>query len=239
MKRQKGPKQVLRGATSALGLLATIGAGQALLSRHVTGYPLRPRPPDPSRRRLIRPPGARAEPAFLAACIRCTRCQDVCEPGAIRMLSEADGQHYRTPVLDPAVKGCTICMKCTQVCPSGALQPMEPEEREQAGMGSVTLRKELCLSHKALQLRDTQALLVASGGQATEVDAELERRGPCGECYMFCPLRDRAIVLLPGGFLAPTVNPDRCVGCGLCEEVCRMVLRAEPAIRVLAHRSWA
>lgn len=39
----------------------------------------------PWQDRLIRPPGALAEDDFLAACIRCYRCQDACEP-AIRVV---------------------------------------------------------------------------------------------------------------------------------------------------------
>ncbi len=75
------------------------------------------------------------------------------------------------------------------------------------------------------------------GSEPTESEAVVERRGPCGECYMFCPLRERAIKLKPGGFLSPIVFPDECVGCGMCEDICRTVVRGEPAIRVVRTRS--
>jgi Pyruvate/2-oxoacid:ferredoxin oxidoreductase delta subunit len=53
---------------------------------------------------------------------------------------------------------------------------------------------------------------------------------------MFCPLRRHAIKLEPGAFLAPITFQDACVGCGLCEEICRVMVRGEPAIRVVAKR---
>jgi ferredoxin/Pyruvate/2-oxoacid:ferredoxin oxidoreductase delta subunit len=188
---------------------------------------------------LIRPPGALPEAAFLAGCIRCYRCQDACEPGAIQFFTEADGKHYHTPYVDPSIKGCTLCMKCTKVCPTGVLTPLEFEQRHLVAMGRIELREDLCLSYKAKRVREEQALLAALGCEATETVAPAERRGPCGECYMFCPLRGRAIKLEPGAFLAPLAYVDECVGCGMCEEICRVIVRGEPAIRVVPTRDLA
>jgi len=230
----------LLGAT--LGILAKVGALAAGLGAgHILIGGTR-RPAGPAARKaaetagLVRPPGALEEPAFLAACIRCNLCQDACEPGAVQYFTEAHGRHYQTPYVDPALKGCTLCMKCTQVCPSGALTPMEFKDRAEAEMGSVALREDLCLSFKAQRVRNEQAMMWELGKDPTETESPLERRGPCGECYMFCPLRERAIKLEPGAFLAPLVFEEECVGCGMCEEICRVILRGEPAIRVVPTR---
>lgn len=188
---------------------------------------------------VIRPPGAVEEDAFLAGCIRCYRCQDVCEPGAIQFYTESDGKHYHTPYVDPAIRACTLCMKCTQICPTGVLEPMELEDKSKVEMASVELREDLCLSYKAKRIRNEQAMLMEMGREATESEADIERRGPCGECYMFCPLRERAIQLEPGSFLAPLVFTEHCVGCGLCEEICRVMLKGDPAIRVVPTRMKA
>lgn len=229
--------RALRVAGTAACAAGAAAAGHGLLADRSGRYPVNPGRTRKTRPGLIRPPGAVEEKAFLAGCIRCYRCQDACEPGAIRFFTEADGLQYHTPYVDPAVKACTLCMKCTIVCPSGVLVPMRREEKAKVDMASVELFEDLCLSHKAKRIRGEQALLMDLGREATESDAASERRGPCGECYMFCPLRERAIKLEPGAFLAPLVFPDACVGCGLCEEICRVILRGDPAIRVVATRT--
>jgi len=183
---------------------------------------------------LLRPPGALAEPNLLAACIRCYRCQDACEPGAIQFYTEGDGDLFHTPYVDPAKAGCTLCNKCGPACPTGALLPFD--DMREVDMGSVELREDLCLSYKAKWVREKQELLTQLGRMPMEVEAVSERRGPCGECYMFCPLRNRAIKLQPGAFLSPLVFTEYCVGCGMCEEICRTVVRGEPAIRVVRTR---
>ncbi|MBL1216226.1 MAG: 4Fe-4S dicluster domain-containing protein [Planctomycetes bacterium] len=189
---------------------------------------------------VIRPPGAlESDEDFLAACIRCYRCQDACEPGSIRFFGDGAGPSFHSPFIDPSVKGCTLCMKCTTACPTQALADLTWEQRGEVRMATVELREDLCLSYKAKRIRDEQALLMELGREATEASAMYERRGPCGECYAICPRRRHAIRLEPGGFLAPIVNEEECVGCGMCEEICRAVVRGEPAIRVVPTRRIA
>ena len=220
--------------TAAVG--AAVAAGHALLNTRDDRYPLIPGKYSDEGRRLIRPPGAVEEDDFLAGCIRCYRCQDACEPGAIQFFTEADGKHYHTPYIDPSIKACTLCMKCTQACPTHVLEPLVIKQKAEVDMATVKLREDLCLSYKAKRIRDEQALLMELGRSATEATATYERRGPCGECYSACPLRRRAIKLEPGAFLAPLVFEDECVGCGMCEEICRVVVRGEPAIIVVTKR---
>jgi len=110
------------------------------------------------------------------------------------------------------------------------------EEKGEARMATVILREDMCLSHKARYIRDEESLLMELGRSATESTAMSERRGPCGECYMFCPLRGKAITLEPGMFLAPVIHPEKCAGCGMCEDICRTMVRGEPAMRVVSTR---
>lgn len=232
-------RATLRTITTAMSLAGGLLAAQFLLQRR------KPRPLYPSRTLpyaakegagIIRPPGAVDERSFLGACIRCYRCQDVCDPGAIRFFTEEDGKYCHTPYVDPSRAACTLCMKCTQVCPSGALLPMGKKERAAVRMGSVALNTDSCLSYKAKRIRYSHSLLRDLGRPHTEIVAEDERRGFCGECYMVCPRRGKAIRYEPGAFLTPVVFTRECVGCGLCEEICRVVLRGEPAIRVVPTR---
>ena len=217
-------------------------AGTAAASAHVLmqsgprRYPADPGPHAEQDPRLIRPPGAIDEDSFLAGCIRCYRCQDACEPGAIQFFNEAHGRSYHTPHVEPSLKACTLCMKCTQVCPTHVLEPLGFEDRARVAMATVELHPDLCLSHQARRIRDEQAHLMELGRAPTTSDAPDQRRGPCGECFTFCPLRNRAIKLEPGAFLAPIVFPEHCAGCGMCEEICRVMVRGEPAIRVVPTR---
>jgi ferredoxin-type protein NapG len=224
--------------TATTGFVAVLMTGQFLLNRWTTRslYPARRLPYDKRSAGIIRPPGAVDEKAFLAGCIRCYRCQDVCDTGAIQFFTEGDGKYFHTPYVDPATAACDLCMACTHVCPTGVLQPMKPSERAQVRMASVALDKDRCLSYKAKHLRYQQGLLMELGRPPTEVEARPERRGICGECYMVCPLREHAITYEPGAFLSPVISEEDCVGCGLCEEICRVVLRGEPAIRVVPTR---
>lgn len=228
-----------RFLASAAGSAIAILTGQFLLARRSTHpfYPVAERT-DAARRdaTLVRPPGALAERSFLASCIRCYRCQDVCDTGAIRFFTEERGRYFHTPYVDASKAACNLCMECTQVCPTGALQPMRQRDRAAVRMASVELNEDLCLSYKAKQARYQQRLLLELGRDPTEARVADERRGICGECYMVCPLRERAIRYEPGAFLAPIIDTDHCVGCGLCEEICRVVLRGSPAIRVVPTR---
>jgi ferredoxin-type protein NapG len=223
----------MRTAVTWLGFVVTGGIAHVLQRSGLSKYPVVSRP-YAKIAGILRPPGAVSESDFLAACIRCYKCQDACEPGAIQFYTERDGELYHTPYVDPAKAGCTLCGKCGPLCPTGALLPVE--DKADVDMGSVELREDLCLSYKAKFVRQKQELLIQAGRSPMEVESLTERRGPCGECFMFCPLRNRAIKLEPGAFLAPIVFPDRCVGCGMCEEICRTMVRGEPAIRVVRTR---
>jgi len=236
--RRESFRRVLRTVSTGAGLAVVAGLVHMLTRSGLARYPAVRRPYE-KLVGLLRPPGALEESQFLAACIRCYRCQDACEPGAIQFYTEADGYLAHTPYVDPAMKGCTLCMECGPACPTAALAVFV--EMTEADMGSVELREDLCLSFKAKRIRAEQGLLMELGQSATESTATYERRGPCGECYMFCPLRNLAIKLEPGAFLAPIVFTEHCVGCGMCEEICRTVVRGEPAIRVVRTRrvqSW-
>ena len=226
-------RELLQTAATAAGLAIVAGLTHFLLRYRLPRFPI-VKSPYAKPLGILRPPGALAEPDFLAACIRCYRCQDACEPGAIQFYTERDGSLYHTPYVDPAIKGCTLCNKCGPACPTGAILAFE--DRADVDMGSVELREDLCVSYRAKRVRQEQELFAQLGREPTESEALAERRGPCGECYVFCPLRNRAIKLEPGAFLAPIVFPEECVGCGMCEEICRVVVRGEPAIRVVRTR---
>ena len=155
----------------------------------------------------LRPPGAVAESDFLARCIRCFQCGDVCPNGTLSFRGLERGLvELGTPYMEPRRRGCIGCMKCTQVCPTGALQPQDPDPETMPGrvkMGVARLNKGMCYSY-----------------------AEPART--CGVCYRACPFPGEAMSI--GMFERPTVHPDACIGCGLCEQAC---IHVPQAVRIL------
>jgi MauM/NapG family ferredoxin protein len=158
---------------------------------------------------LIRPPGALPESDFLAACIRCMRCVDACEPRCIELFGAEAGTLQGTPYIVPIQKACTLCLACGEACPTGAILPLE--EKDQADMGEAVIDERLCVS--------------------------LNGTGVCGACFTACPLRGKAIT--QGIRNAPEIHTDHCVGCGLCEEFCIVDERSDlRAIQVTTQRTW-
>ena len=153
---------------------------------------------------ILRPPGALEEREFLATCIRCQRCQDACPSQAIRLARPGERAATGTPFILPTDHGCTLCLECTRTCPTGALRLTQ--DKTQVAMGTAAIDERLCVV--------------------------LNHSGICGACHTACPLKNKAIRL--GLRNAPEVDPDHCVGCGLCEEAC--ILKGTKAIRVYSDR---
>ncbi len=168
---------------------------------------------------VLRPPGATRD--FLARCIRCGRCMEACPFDSIRFLGVNAGALVHTPYIDPLKTPCYLCQKrgadgkdkpvskylrCGEACPTGALVKIVNDKEvlrqvpEQYKMGTSVLNRKICL--------------------AWQYDS-------CGECYYNCPLKDKALrdrppgeSLTAGTGVKPYVDPDYCIGCGMCNYVC-------------------
>jgi ferredoxin-type protein NapG len=163
-----------------------------------------------SRESGLRPPGALDEQEFLARCIRCGRCADACPNRAIVALSPRTGSDFSrlpgpaeegTPVIFPRRQACMLCqgvpgeqLLCTAACPSGALQVVEKTQEgilAKVRMGTARIDHNICYSWN---------------------DAS------CGVCARACPFEGLALKV--GLFERPEIDPEFCVGCGLCERAC-------------------
>jgi ferredoxin-type protein NapG len=155
-------------------------------------------------KRFLRPPGALKENEFKKQCIGCFKCATACPNDCIEMASFDYGfENVHTPVIQPRNRGCTLCMRCTEVCPTGALQKVDKEPEvvlKEVKMGTAEVDPNLCFSFHGRT---------------------------CGVCYRACPFPGQALEV--GMFEQPKVNPDVCVGCGLCEQAC---IHMPQAIRV-------
>jgi ferredoxin-type protein NapG len=90
---------------------------------------------------------------------------------------------------------------CVAACPTGALDPAL-QNIDDANMGTaVLISASTCLSVQGLR---------------------------CEVCYRVCPLIDEAISLRrhinirtrAHAIFVPTINPEKCTGCGKCEQAC-------------------
>jgi len=143
----------------------------------------------------IRPPYAIDELEFLLACTRCDKCIEACPHDVIFPLSAKLGmQVVGTPALDLSNKGCHLCENwpCVEVCEPKALQFPEVEEGEALPLAKIAYAE-----------INTQTCLPYTGPE-------------CGACASSCPV--------PGALLwdmeKPRIDPEVCVGCSLCREVC-------------------
>jgi polyferredoxin len=173
---------------------------------------------------LLRPPGARAEPAFLSMCIRCGECYRVCPQNALHpSLFEAGAEGLWTPRVVPRLGWCEPgCTLCSQVCPTTAIVPLSPtDKRRRVRIGQARIDRNRCLPWMG--------------------------REECGVCEEVCPVAPKAIELHgrragygagrgrtdTDAFAVPHVVTERCIGCGICENRCPV--EGQAAIRLVRH----
>jgi ferredoxin-type protein NapG len=99
-------------------------------------------------RLLLRPPGALDEDIFLASCIKCGQCLQVCPPQVINLAGISQGFGIGTPYIIPREGGCILCsgLPCVLACPTGALAH-ELSLGKDAEMGlAVISHPDTCLS---------------------------------------------------------------------------------------------
>jgi ferredoxin-type protein NapG len=99
-------------------------------------------------RLLLRPPGALDEDIFLASCIKCGQCLQVCPPQVIKLAGISQGFGIGTPYIIPREGACILCsgLPCVLACPTGALAH-ELSLGKDAQMGlAVISSPDTCLS---------------------------------------------------------------------------------------------
>jgi polyferredoxin len=182
--------------------------------------------------KVIRPPGAVEERAFLERCIRCAECMKVCPNNALHpAFLEAGIEGIWTPILIARIGYCEhSCVLCGQVCPTGAIQKIT--EKEKLGLGQPPIK-----------------IGTAFYDQGRCLPWSMQT--PCIVCEEFCPTSPKAIWVEevdapvrdskpgPNGespamkhvhLQRPHVDPSLCIGCGACEKVCPV--QDQPAVYI-------
>ncbi|CAN5358957.1 hypothetical protein BH09MYX1_BH09MYX1_55910 [soil metagenome] len=182
--------------------------------------------------KVIRPPGAVEERAFLERCIRCAECMKVCPNNALHpAFLESGIEGIWTPILIARIGYCEhSCVLCGQVCPTGAIQKIT--EKEKLGIDQPPIKI-------GTAFYDHGRCLPWSMGT------------PCIVCEEFGPTSPKAIWVeevdelvrdkVPGAngepppmktvhLQKPHVDPSLCIGCGACEKVCPV--QDQPAVYI-------
>ena len=156
---------------------------------------------------LIRPPGAVPEDEFVDRCIRCSECMKVCPTNGLQpALTEAGFEGIWTPVLVPRIGECTRqCNLCSQVCSSQAIRPVKVEEKTRIYIGRAVIDRSQCIAWNS----NKQCLV-------------------CDECCSYRAVEWKTVE----GARRPFVEEHKCVGCGICENVCP--IQPVAAIRVFS-----
>jgi polyferredoxin len=165
------------------------------------------------REQLIRPPGARPEPDFLERCIKCEECMHICPTNVLQpSMTEAGFEGFWTPVLKNTVGYCELnCVLCGEVCPTGAID-------------AITLDRKL---GRGEHEGNPVVLGTAFFDRGRCLPWAMNR--PCVVCQEVCPTSPKAIVtddvfIKENGrtihLKRPRIEPDLCIGCGICEHEC-------------------
>lgn len=223
-RRSTQPKPDLTRRTA----VATAAAGAvAIPSMRIANWPDKA-----YSEKVIRPPGAVEERAFLERCIRCAECMKVCPNNALHpAFFEAGIEGLWTPILIPRIGYCEFsCVLCGQVCPTGAIQKIDEKQKMGIGQKPISIGTAMYDHGRCLPW-----------AMAT----------PCIVCEEFCPTSPKAIwaeevtipkrdskydakgehaKMLTVTVQRPHVDPTLCIGCGACEKVCPIV--DKPAVYV-------
>lgn len=155
---------------------------------------------------LIRPPGSVIEKDFLERCVKCGECMKICPTNCIHpTLFQAGFEGMWSPIMNFKIGYCEFnCTLCGQVCPTQAIEKLEPEEKQNLKIGLAFIDVNRCLPY-AYQT-------------------------PCIVCEEHCPTPTKAIWFEEKGIIKrdgtievikfPHVDPDLCIGCGICENKC-------------------
>ncbi len=146
------------------------------------------------KRAIVRPPGALPEEEFVSTCIVCQECVRACPTSGLQpALLEAGLGAVGTPYLAPRKGGCLLNRSCPNIC------------AKVCPVGAIQVVDPAKMRVGLARVERDRCLAWAQGVK-------------CLVCVEACPT-DAATPHQGRVF----VNPDKCSGCGICEEACPVV----------------
>lgn len=187
------------GSRRAFLSAAALAVGSAALKAEAVqgGIAVLQKKTTPERSVPLCPAGSTSLASFNSHCIGCQLCVSVCPNGVLSPAVSFD--NFMHPVMNYEKGFCRPeCTACSDVCPAGAIRKVTVEEKSSISIGHAVYNSFSCI--------------VNTDGVS------------CGNCARHCPTG--AITMVPNMFgtkpdsLVPSINAEKCIGCGHCEYVC-------------------
>lgn len=196
-------------ATSAIAAVSLAAKAQEMKTDG--GLSIVRRPEIPERETCIVPAGSVSIRHFYTHCTACQLCVSACPNNVLRPSAALDT--LMQPEMSYERGYCRPeCTRCSEVCPAGAIFKIGKEEKSSIQIGHAVVDLKLCVVN------------------TDEVS--------CGNCARHCPAGAIRLVRKnpddKDSLRIPTVNEERCIGCGACEHLCPA--RPLTAIHVEGHQ---
>ena len=205
-KVDKGRRAFMTSAVMA-GSAATLKAQQIKMDGGLAEIE---RAEKPVRQTPLVPAGSISLKHFDDHCTGCQLCVSNCPNGVLRPSTSL--MRLMQPEMSYERGYCRPeCNNCSQVCPAGAIKPITIEEKSSIQIGHAVVNLDNCVVNT-----DNVS---------------------CGNCARHCPVGAIKLVRKnpddPDSLRIPTVNEERCIGCGACENLCPA--RPFTAIHIEGH----
>ena len=207
---KKGADQGRRAFLISSAIAGTAIAAKAQEMKVDGGLTAIERAEKPVRQTPLVPAGSLSLKNFTDHCTACQLCVSVCPNQVLRpstsiMTLMQPEMSYERGYCRPE------CTRCSDICPAGAIRPITREEKSSIQIGHAVVNLDNCVVN-------TDSV-------------------SCGNCARHCPAGAIKMVRKnpddPKSLMIPTVNEERCIGCGACENLCPA--RPFTAIHVEGH----
>ncbi len=186
-----------RSFLSATGLITVASIAKSEEKKLQAGLAVIEDKKVPNRETRIVPPGSQSIRNMASHCTSCQLCLSVCPNEVLRPSQKLET--FMQPEMTYERGYCRPeCTRCSEVCPTGAIRLITKEDKSATQIGHAVVIKENCVT--------------------------LTDGVKCGNCERHCPVG--AIKMIPSdpqnkkSPKIPTVNVEKCIGCGACEHLC-------------------